>query len=91
MHDSKRLARKICISGEIKGIVIYFSRLRFVEARRPRFRAGDRIAILFHHGSSVRLSGVIIGKLREDREQGLRMREQTTYRRRADLFLGAGA
>jgi hypothetical protein len=67
MSDSKGLPRKICVSGKIKKIVIYFSRLRRIDANRPGFLTGGGIAILFRHGSSVRLSDVMIGKLEEKR------------------------
>jgi len=56
----------MCI-GEIKKIVIYFSRLLRDREKPPEFLAGSGMEILSRHGFSVRLSGVIIGKLRREK------------------------
>jgi hypothetical protein len=52
--------------GKNKKTIIYFSWLRWFEADLPGFLAGGGMGILFRHSSSVRLSGVIVGKLRRE-------------------------
>jgi hypothetical protein len=64
------------VRGKNKKTIIYFPRLRRIDAERSGVLECGGMAILFRHGSSVRLSGVMIGKLPKEK-----IREQSSEKK----------